>query len=133
MSSVTQGQLEEAGPDYVKAHNYILDTFHFDPNRKGSSIEDDYQRFSDRMMKEGKGDFKIPQGLAEQLSGKVDARSLNAEEYLFLVDKLAKIVHQARFKNALTKQYKALVNASHVEQMQEIAELIASKHPVLRH
>lgn len=129
MSSVTQGQLEEAGPDYVKAHNYILDTFHFDPNRKGSSIEDDYQRFSDRMMKEGKGDFKIPQGLAERLSGKVDARSLNAEEYLFLVDKLAKIVHQARYKNALTKQYKALVNSAHVEQMQEIAQLIASKHP----
>lgn len=129
MSSVTQGQLEEAGPEYVKAHNYILDTFHFDPNRKGSSIEDDYQRFADRMMKEGKGDFKIPQGLAERLSGKVDARSLNAEEYLFLVDKLGKIVHQARYKNALTKQYKALVNSAHVEQMQEIAELIASKHP----
>ena len=129
MSSVTQDQLEEAGPEYVKAHNYILDTFHFDPNRKGSSIEDDYQRFADRMMKEGKGDFKIPQGLAERLSGKVDARSLNAEEYLFLVDKLGKIVHQARYKNALTKQYKALVNSAHVEQMQEIAELIASKHP----
>lgn len=129
LSETTQEQLEEAGPDYIKAYNYILDTFNFDNTRKGTSIEEDYQRFAERMIKEGRGDFKIPQGLAEKLSGKLSARELSAEDYLFLVDRLSRIVRDARFKNALSKQFKAAIDAEHVAQIQETAELKAQSHP----
>lgn len=129
LSETTREQLEEAGPDYAKGFDYILGTFNFDNTRKGIALEEDYQRFADRMIREGKADLKIPEGLAERLSGKLNARDLSAQDYLFLVGRLASIAKQARFKNVLSKQFKAAIGAEHTSAIEETAKLKAESHP----
>jgi len=101
LSQATQKQLAKAGKSYIDAFNYISGTFNFDPSKKGTITEDQYKKFQEQMIREGRGDVRIPDGLAEKLSGKVNARDLTFDEYIFLVNKMYSIVQQARRKNQL--------------------------------
>lgn len=126
MSEAGQNQLQEAG--MLDPVNYILDTFNFDPSKKNTTTEEMYRKFQEQMIAQGKGDFRIPEGLAAKLTGKVDARNLSVEEYIFLADKMYHILTEARRKNQLTDQYARSINEQNIIPLRETVNYYMTKH-----
>lgn len=124
-----RAELKEAGKLYEDAIDYFLDAYNFDPSKKNQSKIEGYKKFVAKMLESGNGDFSIPVEVEEWLTPANNAKNLTADQYLYVVDKMRAVLHQARLKNQLLGKYLDGQEQMTVEMIAESAVDAAKLHP----
>lgn len=93
MRAEAQQEIKDAGPQFVKAMNEILDNFNLVPNKKGESIRGSWRAFVKSMVAIGRGDIAISEELTdvrENFSDMTVDQALAAFDRLRAIQKLAR-------------------------------------------
>ena len=124
-----QAELQEAGQYYLDAVNYILDLYNFDMNKKGQGKVEQYQKFVEKMLEQGRGDFEIPIEVQEWLSTKASPSSMTVDQVMYITNKIRAIHHQAKLKNKLYRDFEANQQNATMEIVADKAREEAENHP----
>lgn len=120
----TINTIKEAG--MFDAVDEILDVFNLDPSKRGVSKQGSYDKYVESMVKQGRGDFAIPEkfnDIREHVS------EMNIEQHTGITNFLRGIVHQAKMKNKLRTEFRKKEVIQTVEAtVQESGDLLV-KHP----
>lgn len=119
-------ELKTAGKLYEDAANEILDVFNLNPSKKGAAEQGSYQRYVKAMVAAGRGEFDIPEHLADI---RQNATEMTVEQVLAVGNRLATVLHQARMKNRLFNKYREKELIQTEQALAEVLHEEALKHP----
>lgn len=94
--------LKEAGPGYEKAVAEIFDVFRLDPSMRGASEKGSFQKWVQKRLAAGDGNFEIPERLSDV---RQSANELSVAQLELVGDRLRAILHMAQWKNRLYSQH----------------------------
>jgi len=124
-----QAEVKQAGPIYENALNGLLELYNFVPRSKNADRTEAYQKFVDKMIEKGQGDYSIPNDVLEWLTPQRKARDLTTEQYLYLANMARGIVKQAEMKNRLLGKWRGEADEVVTQMIARPLVQQAEKHP----
>ncbi len=97
-----QQELKDAGPSFVAAVDELLDVFNLNPSKKDQSIRGSYQKWVEKQIKLGLGNFEISERLSDV---RESINDMTVEEILVIGNRLKTILHSAKIENQMQNQF----------------------------
>jgi len=126
MKTSNQDSIKEAGKIYQQAADEILDVFNLVPNKKATSVQGAYSRYVKDMVEKGRGDFTIPDHLADTRQA---VNELTVDQYLTLADRLDELLWNAKRKNRLFNEYGKTTQMQTEEALAKTLGEVARENP----
>jgi len=117
-------ELRDAGPTYLDAAQEILESFNLTTKKSNKTEKDSFKKWSEKVAKEGQGNYTIPERLMDQRESLGD---MTVEQVLAAGTALQAILHMAKFKNKLFKKHKNIKGLQTLEAIGNLVEENAKK------